>query len=99
MHPVSADEIRRLADEHGTLVERCVVDQDHLGRPDLRWTRMALRLPDDGSGALEASSRAARRTPRGRPARFNQAHRRCAPSRLTVTAQAQLWVRRGLRPR
>ena len=46
MHPVSADEIRRLADGHGALVERCVIDQDHLGRPDLRWTRMALRLAE-----------------------------------------------------
>ncbi len=25
---------------------------DAIGRPDVRWTRMALRLPDDGTGAL-----------------------------------------------
>ena len=45
MHPVSADEIRRLAGDRGAFVERCVADEDHLGRPDLRWTRMAVRLP------------------------------------------------------
>ena len=43
MHPVSADEIRGLARDNGVLVERCIADEDHLGRPDLRWTRMAVR--------------------------------------------------------
>ena len=52
MHPVSADEIRRLARDQGALVERCVTDDDHLGRPDVRWTRVAVRLPGDGAGAL-----------------------------------------------
>ena len=46
MHPVSAGEIRRLARDHGALVERSVTDEDHLGRPDVRWTRMAVRLPN-----------------------------------------------------
>ncbi len=45
MHPVSADEIRRLAADHEAFVERCVADEDHLDRPELRWTRMAVRLP------------------------------------------------------
>ena len=52
MHPVSADEIRRLARDHGALVERCVSAEDHQGRPDVRWTQVAVRLPDDGTGAL-----------------------------------------------
>ncbi|MDE2904730.1 MAG: class I SAM-dependent methyltransferase [Acidobacteriota bacterium] len=52
LHPVSADEIRRLARDHGTLVERCVTAEDHLGRPNVRWTLVAVRLPDDGTGAL-----------------------------------------------
>lgn len=43
MHPVSADEIRGLAHDNGMLVEHCIADEDHLGRPDLRWTRMAAR--------------------------------------------------------
>ena len=47
MHPVSADEIHRLARDNGAFVERCIADEDHLGRPELRWTRMAVRLRDD----------------------------------------------------
>ena len=48
MHAVSADEIRRLARDNGAFVERCIADQDHLGRPDVRWTRMAVRLGGAG---------------------------------------------------
>ena len=42
-HPVSADEIRGLARDNGVFVARCIADEDHLDRPDLRWTRIALR--------------------------------------------------------
>ena len=43
----------RLASEPGrTGREWCVTDDDHLGRPDVRWTRVAVRLPGDGAGAL-----------------------------------------------
>ena len=47
MHPVSETEIRTLARDHGALVERCVTAGDQQGRNDVRWTQMALRLPDD----------------------------------------------------
>lgn len=52
MHAVSVEEIRRLARDHGAAVERSGTGDDHLGRPGVRWTRMAVRLPDDGAGAL-----------------------------------------------
>ena len=52
MHEVSDDEIGRLARDHGALVERCEPAKDHLNRPDVRWTQVAIRLPDDGTGAL-----------------------------------------------
>ena len=43
MHPVSVDEIRGLARDNGVSVQRAIADADHLGRPDLRWTGMAVR--------------------------------------------------------
>ena len=51
-HPVSADEVRSLARDHGAFVERAAETDDHLGREGVRWTQLAIRLPDDGSGAL-----------------------------------------------
>ena len=51
-HPVSVAEIRTLARDHGAFVEREVEADDHLGREDVRWTQLAIRLPDDGTGAL-----------------------------------------------
>ena len=51
-HPVSEDEIRKLARDHGAFIERHGSKDDHLGRPDIRWTHLAIRLPDDGTGAL-----------------------------------------------
>ena len=51
-HPVSADEIRVLARDHGAFVEREIEADDYLGRDDVRWTQLAIRLPDDGTGAL-----------------------------------------------
>jgi hypothetical protein len=52
IHPVSAAEIGQLARNHGAYVERVVQDQDQLGRREVIWTQMAIRLPDDGTGAL-----------------------------------------------
>ncbi len=51
-HPVSVDEVRILARNHGAFVERESSAADHLGRPEVHWTHLAIRLPDDGTGAL-----------------------------------------------
>ena len=51
-HPVSAAEIRSLARDHGAFVEREDSAGDHLGRKEIRWQQLAIRLPDDGTGAL-----------------------------------------------
>lgn len=50
--PVGADEVERLARDHGMQVVRRVEASDAMGRPGVRWINLALRLPDDGTGAL-----------------------------------------------
>ena len=52
MHPVSLDEVERLARAHGAMVERVVDLPDQQGRSSVSWTGVVLRLPDDGTGAL-----------------------------------------------
>ena len=52
MHPVSLDEIERLAGEHGLAVVRVQRSPDAMGRPEVSWTNVALRVPDDGTGSL-----------------------------------------------
>lgn len=52
MHPVSLEEVERLAREHGMAVVRVHNAPDALGRAEVSWTNVALRLPDDGTGAL-----------------------------------------------
>lgn len=52
MHEVSRAEVESLARAHGAFVERCVEAEDRQGRRDVRWIQLALRLPDDGTGAL-----------------------------------------------
>ncbi len=52
IHPVSVDELERLARNHGAYIERKTEDRDKLGRGDISWTQIAIRLPDDGTGAL-----------------------------------------------
>ena len=52
MHPVTLDEIERLARNHGFAVEKVHHAPDQQGRADITWTCVALRLPDDGTGAL-----------------------------------------------
>lgn len=52
MHTTSADEVADLARAYGAVVveERSIDDQ--MGRADVSWTMMVLRLPDDGTDAL-----------------------------------------------
>ncbi len=52
MHPASLTELERLARDHGALVARTAGMADEMGRPEVGWTGVALRLPDDGTGAL-----------------------------------------------
>ncbi len=52
LHPASPSEVEGLAREHGAIVVRAVEMPDQLGRPEVAWTGMALRLPDDGTDAL-----------------------------------------------
>ena len=51
-HPATAAEVRTLARNHGAFVEYHSTVDDYLGRPGVRWTNVAVRLPDDGTGAL-----------------------------------------------
>lgn len=52
IHPVLPEEVEGLARDHGAFVERHAEAEDHLGRPGIRWIHVAIRLPDDGTGAL-----------------------------------------------
>ncbi|MBI0534355.1 class I SAM-dependent methyltransferase [Roseomonas sp. KE2513] len=51
-HPVSFAEVETLARSHGMQVVRAVPSPDLQGRPDISWTAVVLRLPDDAAGAL-----------------------------------------------
>ena len=52
MHPVSTGEIERLARRHGAYLEPTQHAADFLGRRQISWTRIIVRVPDDGTGAL-----------------------------------------------
>jgi SAM-dependent methyltransferase len=52
MHPVSLGELEILARDHGLAVLRALDRPDQQGRPDVTWTHVCLRLPDDGSAGL-----------------------------------------------
>ena len=51
-HSVSPEEVEVLARGHGAFVEKCASARDLLARTDVHWIQMAIRLPDDGTGAL-----------------------------------------------
>ena len=52
MFPVSGAEIEELARQHGAFVERTCEGADFLGRARISWEQIAVRVPDDGTGAL-----------------------------------------------
>ena len=52
MHPVSTEEIEQLARRHGAYLEPTQRAADFLGRGEVSWTRIIVRVPDDGTGAL-----------------------------------------------
>ena len=52
MFEVSEQEIEKLAKNHGVFIERRMLASDQGGRTEVSWIQLALRLPDDGTGAL-----------------------------------------------
>ena len=52
IHSVSQEEVEVLARGHGAFVERHTEAKDQLERHDIHWFQIAIRLPDDGTGAL-----------------------------------------------
>ncbi|MBB5694423.1 class I SAM-dependent methyltransferase [Muricoccus pecuniae] len=51
-HQVGLAEVETLARNHGMQMVRAVPSPDLQGRPNISWTAVVLRLPDDGTGAL-----------------------------------------------
>jgi SAM-dependent methyltransferase len=52
MFPCHLDELEQLARIHGSFIESCETANDELSRPEVEWTRLIVRLPNDGTGAL-----------------------------------------------
>lgn len=52
MHSVSVGEIENLARRHGAYVDRTANAPDFLGRRQVTWEQVLVRVPDDGTGAL-----------------------------------------------
>lgn len=52
VHAVSVEEIESLARDHGAFVAYRNEVEDSLGREEVCWTNLAIRFPDDGTGAL-----------------------------------------------
>jgi SAM-dependent methyltransferase len=50
MYPCHADELEQLARIHGSFIETRTTEKDPAGQ--VEWTRLTVRLPDDGTGAL-----------------------------------------------
>ncbi|WP_304619602.1 class I SAM-dependent methyltransferase [Paracoccus sediminilitoris] len=52
MHPVDLAEVEALARRQGLVMVTTEVVPDRLGRPEITWVQIVLRLPDDGTEAL-----------------------------------------------
>ena len=52
IHPVTVAELGQLCRDHGAFIEKTVGDADELGREEVSWIQVVIRLPDDGTGAL-----------------------------------------------
>ncbi|MDN3519056.1 class I SAM-dependent methyltransferase [Aquisalimonas lutea] len=52
MHEATAEEVMRLGRSHGAYVEHVDESPDAQGREGINWAQIAIRLPDDGTGAL-----------------------------------------------
>ena len=52
MHPVSLVEVEQLSRAQGAVTTSTAEMPDEMRRPDVTWTGVTLRLPDDGTGAL-----------------------------------------------
>ena len=52
IHEVTAEELESLSHDHGAVVVYRDECGDRLGRKDVRWTRIAIRFPEDGAGTL-----------------------------------------------
>lgn len=50
--PVDTAEVEALARGHGMQIVVAEPSRDFQGRPEISWTNLVLRLPDDGTGAL-----------------------------------------------
>ena len=52
IYTVSVAELSQLCRDHGAFIEKTLGEADELGRKEINWTQVVIRLPDDGTGAL-----------------------------------------------
>lgn len=52
IHTVDLEELESLARQHGAYVEHAARTDDKIGRTEVYWMQVIIRLPDDGVGAL-----------------------------------------------
>ena len=49
-YDVSVEELEKFSRDHGAYVAKVVHANDALGRADVQWIQVVIRLPDDGTG-------------------------------------------------